>query len=297
MSGQEDEYEIILVNDGSPDGCGTICDEYAQKYTHIKTIHQDNAGVSIARNVGVKSAVGEYVTFFDPDDWVTDDLEKLISEIKASPKYDIYQTGWQAVDTTDMIVNIKMPQLTEGLYDNLCDINCWSKVYKASFLADHDIIFMGGRLMGEDFLHSIQGFCFCTSYKKLNLNYYRHLYNRKTSIMNSKNIKKTQSMMLNGRDALELISRSHTNKQVKKHLKYILSVHMYSSLISMIVQGFTIYEITSIYKQNKELFQARSIKQKLFRIIITAVGIRVFVFSYKTARRGFNHIKLENRLT
>lgn len=65
--------EIILVNDGSCDGCPTICDEYAEKYTNITVIHKENGGLSSARNAGIVKASGEYITFVDSDDWVADD--------------------------------------------------------------------------------------------------------------------------------------------------------------------------------------------------------------------------------
>jgi glycosyltransferase involved in cell wall biosynthesis len=64
------EYELILVDDGSPDNCPAICDKYAATYNNIKVIHKKNGGLSDARNVGVLSCSGEYVTFIDSDDYV-----------------------------------------------------------------------------------------------------------------------------------------------------------------------------------------------------------------------------------
>ena len=63
-------YEVILVDDGSPDRSGAICDAYAQKDSLFRVIHQNNAGVSVARNNGIEQAAGEWVTFIDSDDWV-----------------------------------------------------------------------------------------------------------------------------------------------------------------------------------------------------------------------------------
>ena len=61
------DIEVILVDDGSPDNCPKICDEYAQKDNRVIVIHQKNAGVSAARNAGLKAAHGEYIGFVDPD--------------------------------------------------------------------------------------------------------------------------------------------------------------------------------------------------------------------------------------
>lgn len=72
--------EIILVDDGSPDNCGAICDEYAEKDSRIQVIHQKNSGLSVARNSGLNISTGEYIAFIDSDDWVADNfIEKLHS--------------------------------------------------------------------------------------------------------------------------------------------------------------------------------------------------------------------------
>ena len=65
-------YEIVLVDDGSPDNCPQICDNYADKYNNIKVVHKENGGLSDARNVGLEYASGEYVIFLDSDDWWID---------------------------------------------------------------------------------------------------------------------------------------------------------------------------------------------------------------------------------
>jgi len=62
--------EVILVNDGSPDGCGAICDEYATLDGRIEVIHKTNGGLSDARNAGIEVAHGSYVSFVDSDDWI-----------------------------------------------------------------------------------------------------------------------------------------------------------------------------------------------------------------------------------
>lgn len=67
-------FELILVDDGSKDNSGKICDDYAQQDTRVRVIHQDNKGVSVARNKGIDEAKGEYISFIDSDDWVEENF-------------------------------------------------------------------------------------------------------------------------------------------------------------------------------------------------------------------------------
>lgn len=78
-----ENLEIILVDDGSPDNCGKICDEYAKKDKRIKVIHKENGGVSSARNLGLEKSNGQYITFIDSDDWIEEEYcEILLTTLK-----------------------------------------------------------------------------------------------------------------------------------------------------------------------------------------------------------------------
>lgn len=78
MSQTYQNLEIILVDDGSPDQCGTICDQYALKDNRIRVIHQENQGLSGARNSGIDLVTGEYITFIDSDDFIDICMIELI---------------------------------------------------------------------------------------------------------------------------------------------------------------------------------------------------------------------------
>ena len=82
------DFELILINDGSPDNCGVMIDAYAEEDARIVAIHQENAGLSAARNTGIEHAKGEYLTFVDSDDWVhptyLETLHRLTEEHQAS---------------------------------------------------------------------------------------------------------------------------------------------------------------------------------------------------------------------
>lgn len=135
------DFELILVDDGSPDKAGTICDEYAGKDNRIKVIHQKNSGQSVARNNALKVATGDYYCFIDSDDYVADNLLErlysLITEKDADISLVSYQTftGERAeadskispdivtYSNTNMIKNIHM--VKDELY-----VVMWGKLFK-----------------------------------------------------------------------------------------------------------------------------------------------------------------------
>lgn len=82
-------YELLLIDDGSPDSCPEICDEYARKDERIKVIHKKNAGVAAARNSGLDIATGEYVTFVDSDDWIEPDMYQSMMDIARTYECDV----------------------------------------------------------------------------------------------------------------------------------------------------------------------------------------------------------------
>lgn len=75
------DFELILVDDGSPDNSGKICDEYAKKDSRIKVVHKKNGGLSDARNAGMAVATGEYISFIDSDDYVSDDFFECLLDV------------------------------------------------------------------------------------------------------------------------------------------------------------------------------------------------------------------------
>ena len=95
-----DDFEVILIDDGSEDLSGTICDEYASRYGYMHVYHQENRGVVSARNYGIRLAKGTYLSFIDADDWVEPDfLRRFIDNIEEYDA-DIVITGYSK-DTKD----------------------------------------------------------------------------------------------------------------------------------------------------------------------------------------------------
>lgn len=154
------DFELILVDDGSPDRSGDICDEYARRDSRIRVLHQKNGGVSTARNNGLQAAKGTYITFIDSDDRVLPDyLEHMLRELELCGA-DLLITGFlrcvpsgdTAVGTIDALVcsdaasdyGIVMAQaLEEGLLNP-----CWGKLYRADVI--RSLVFPREICWGED---------------------------------------------------------------------------------------------------------------------------------------------------
>lgn len=98
------EFEVIAVNDGSPDKCGDILNKYMKRYPNLNVIHQQNQGLSVARNNGLNSARGEYVWFIDSDDWIEPGSLMAIADALQS-KPDILQIRFNFVWADKIITN------------------------------------------------------------------------------------------------------------------------------------------------------------------------------------------------
>lgn len=139
--------EIILVDDGSPDNCGKICDDYAQKDNRVKVFHTKNCGVSSARNLGIDNCSGRFITFVDGDDWVEPDyVEYLVSLIKET-------NADLAFSDKNFTTRERIQSLNDGfeiwdaektvaafLYPGIA-IGCWNKIYRTDFIKKNGIKF------------------------------------------------------------------------------------------------------------------------------------------------------------
>lgn len=138
------KLEIILVNDGSVDNSGVICDSYSEHDDRIKVIHKKNEGVSIARNSGIKVATGKYLVFVDPDDYVaTNHIETLYNVIEKNNDVDLVISNAIDIDEEGKVINdTKKYDFIMDKYqcwrELLSDDNfyhvCWGNIYKRKLL-------------------------------------------------------------------------------------------------------------------------------------------------------------------
>jgi glycosyltransferase involved in cell wall biosynthesis len=118
----KEDYEIILVDDGSPDGCPAICDEYADTYDNVKVIHRNNGGLSAARNSGIEVAQGRYVQFVDSDDYLEPNVLKTLVEKMEVDDLDILRFNYQNVNEQyEVFEPNKVSKPFVDYRDEICD--------------------------------------------------------------------------------------------------------------------------------------------------------------------------------
>src|SRR5690606_8268772 len=110
------DYELILINDGSKDKSGFICDAYAKKDNRIKVFHQENKGVSAARNLGIKNVRGEWITFIDSDDWIEQGYLSGFFNLNKNPRLALTMTGYAKQKKDKSYSYEKLPK---GTYSSL----------------------------------------------------------------------------------------------------------------------------------------------------------------------------------
>lgn len=152
--------EIILVDDGSPDNCPKMCDDWAEKDNRIKVIHKENGGLSDARNAGLKVAMGEYISFVDSDDWIAKDFYEFLIRVLTENSADIAECGVYLVNdkkevlqkrgikeevlTLNRIEALKRLLLEDGVYQTV-----WNKLYKRTIV--QGILFEVGKYHEDEY--------------------------------------------------------------------------------------------------------------------------------------------------
>ncbi len=182
------DFELILVNDGSTDNSGMICDEYAKKDSRVLVIHQENQGVSVARNNGISLATGMYLMFCDSDDWAEAQwCEILYKEIVKSPKSWVISNFWNVSENFDKIIHIdKEFDDCQSDYYSIYKIGLtaylWDKIYIAEVLNKYNIRFNKDITIGEDVGFNVRYYKQCTSIKYIHKPLYNYVYREGSAV-------------------------------------------------------------------------------------------------------------------
>lgn len=295
--------EIILVDDGSTDNSGTICDEYGKKDTRIKVIHKKNAGVSVARNVGINNSMGDYICFVDGDDYVMPDyIEYMMEQIiknnadialttqmfgnfdKKQVKKDDIKT-WDGEDAVEAILCYRVP------------IGCYCKLFRADFL--EDVRFIPEIFIGEGFNFNVSAFQKARKVVAGERKIYYYRRDNPTSAMTKFSIKKCEC----GLWALEVIKQNLTiySKRICEAWRYA-NWRTHSDFYDMCVLAGVEKEYSEMYKKclkvtRKDALSALHVptsrQNKLRAVVMWVCPIAIPIAM--RVRKVKYHVKVSNR--
>ncbi len=257
------EYEIILVDDGSTDSSGKICDKYAEKFPEkIKVVHKENQGLISARDAGIKEAKGEYCLFVDSDDFAENNLLQVVNEeIENSNNPDMVIYSFQYYDNgrimqrdTDIPTGYFVKDEKHIFYNILISGNLytplWTKAVKTEILKNdpNDYSKYYGKNMGEDWLRSIYIFTAadCIACKNTPLYNYRK---------NPESISKSFSV-----EEIGKFNMLHVYNQFLKYLsKWNMDDKEHINKLKNRFFGETMYNFANFYENSKNSAERKAI--------------------------------------
>ncbi len=214
--------EIVLVDDGSPDSCGKICDDYASNDARIKVVHKINGGLSDARNVGFAHSTGSLVSFIDSDDFLDLDFYKQMASCLEENSCQVVECSTKGIYNDKIVVPADdgakivsgMQALSEYLkkrtLDSVPRTAVWTKLYKREII--NDLSFPVGQIH-EDYLFTATVFFRCQKYGILYKPLYNHRYNNPSSITNTTFSRKDLFREKQWFDVVKLVQENGSKEQ------------------------------------------------------------------------------------
>lgn len=252
------DFEVLLIDDGSPDRSGEICDEYAKKDSRIKVFHKPNGGASDARNVGLDNAQGEYVCFVDSDDVVDKDFLEIFLQKDA----DIVVQGMYRNDITedrrDLYVSIETGYFDLSNVTKFVDIICKSenigylvtRFFKRNIIEKENLRFDSRFRLREDMEFILRYMLFCNTFCTINKGAYHYdvpcNFQGKYSNIDSENDFRCTSSIIESTIKLTSnynhpIQISNINRLARDIIKYYLSDKFDSKNIKSLVDIYCNY--------------------------------------------------------
>ncbi|WP_299099293.1 glycosyltransferase family 2 protein [uncultured Alistipes sp.] len=190
-------FELILINDGSNDSSPTICDEYCRKDARIRVLHQQNKGVSSARNNGIKHAQGEWITFIDSDDWVDKeyllnfDVDKTTADIVIQGlcyrnESDVELAGLHVVDLPNMTLS-SIATYSELANNDVLSLGYpWGKCYRMNILKANQLFFDESISFHEDHIFVFEYLNCISCIKLVRGTHYNYRYSHNPQSLSTK---------------------------------------------------------------------------------------------------------------
>lgn len=292
------DLEIILVDDGSPDRCPAMCDEWAKKDSRIRVIHKENGGLSDARNAGMRAATGEYISFIDSDDIVAPEFLECLHRATVTKDVDIVACDYFtflddqiSISINDKPFKVDVVSAEEAIEDILNNRRfraiAWNKLYRRVIVENE--FFEYGRLHEDEFFtYRMIDKAKRLAYVNAKLYGYRQ---RAGSIMNSYSIRHLDSLYAN-LERIDLISKSYPRLLLKDKLIFCIGCanHFCASFAVKGGDGKAIrkkvIELRKMVKYTYREFAECSARDKLYVVLSKSGAMKLFYYLRKM--RGSN---------
>ena len=263
-----DTYEVIVVNDGTPDKSMNIVAEFLDKYTNVIVINQENQGLSIARNNGFEVAKGKYVWFVDSDDWIrTNCLHGLYDILNTyAPDVCSMPLKWSYPDPRNdkfdfSVENIHMMSGQDYLYNIFPKSAVPRFIIKRNFLAQHNIKFYP-KLLHEDIAFGIIMFFWCKEVLVFNKSFYFYRIRGSGSIVSSWKRKNSEDLIVNHKLLKEFEKNYIFDEKAKLKFENLI-FDILSHSIGIAMNGWTTNDFKAFYRKNKSYIKRTALE--LFR--------------------------------
>lgn len=247
-----EDIEIILVDDGSPDNSGEICDKFAEEDSRIKVIHQNNRGQAVARNAALDIAKGKYIAFVDSDDTINPQMLEILIDLLRKNDSDLaicgYKTVYEEGSLDDVYENIfdekimNKEELWQEIFGKLNNA-VWNKLYIASKIGK--LRFPEGLIHGEDLIFNLKYLTKCEKGVITNIPLYNYLQRRDS--VTGTCFSKNKLCEIDSKDRALHIIEKYAPEQLANAKKYCFRSRM--------------NVIRAIYKAKKEKMYAQELKQ------------------------------------
>ena len=273
------DFEILLIDDGSPDRSGEICDTFAKSDKRVKVYHKQNGGVSSARNLGLERAQGEYITFIDSDDWIDPDCLERIMSICVQQDLDILQYSYKKINDADGSVI--------SIHDYECDplswrefvkrdhylVCVWGNCIRRSIIETHHLRFDERIHLAEDQLFIMSAISFSNRIAQTKRCYYNYVQNPVSATHNPK----TEDMI---QSSIALFEFGKRNNAFKPQIDRMIST-FYVDLL-MLQKGDE-RELNKVYKSENIQMDNLVMKRHKILCIFSLLGLKIasiIVFLY-----------------
>jgi glycosyltransferase involved in cell wall biosynthesis len=279
-----DDFEIILVNDGSTDGSGALCNDYSTRYEFIKVIHKENGGLSDARNAGLRATTGEYVVFVDSDDYLAHHALKTIAKSINLSKPDVV-----FLEATKIFFDGRLVPMGDGYIKNAIDNrtkqevlehlsklpkfpgSACTKMIKADLIKQHNLIFEKG-LLSEDIDWTVRLLTAAETFAYCPIDYYYYRQGRASSITASVGSKNLQDLLfIIDKWANQDLGYRPFQREINAFMayEYVIVLLIYASLDTITAKK----KLEDIKKNRWLLHCGKSRKIKLINAVAGCLGI------------------------